>query len=191
MMAPAAATQPLAFWAKIAVDLPYGEELLALYQPYTFSSDSQQQESLWRDFVATLEKAVPSIGCPGFDEKWKTFAGFRESAVLFIVLLKFMKSLDAWTMRQESHRLQAWLQLSRAVSPEDEEEEAGDEYHVYIAADVEEHFEFLTRLAATAIHSSFLRIHGLRDHEVNAAVSRNRLFYEYFGPSVSIVIAGA
>ena len=100
---------------------------------------------------------------------------------VFVHRLKQIKNLDAWTVRQGPQRqLQAWLQVVRV---EDE-----DFFHVYIAADLENDFEFITRAVSSAIHHSFLRIHGVRDHECSPLVFNNQTFHNYFGPSVSIVV---
>ena len=118
---------------------------------------------------------VPSVTALDFDPQWLDFIGRYEFCGVFVHLLKQTKNLDPWTMRQGPQRqLQAWLQVVRV--------EDHDFFHVYFAADLENDVEFIKKAVSSAIHRSFLRIHGVRDHECSPAVFNNQIFDNYLGP---------
>jgi hypothetical protein len=54
-------------------------------------------------------------------------------------------------------------------------------YEVYMAADKEDDFEFLTRMAFASLHNSFIRITGV--HDCCWLVRNNSTFREFVAPA--------
>ena len=164
------------------MDLPHHWELQA--SPITqlpMMIQSEDSARSWAAYCTKLCEIVPSPGALEFDPQWHDFMQRYECCCVFVHLLKQTKNLDDWTMRQGPQRqLQAWLQVARV---EDE-----DLFHVYYAADLENDFEFITKAVSSAIHRSFLRLHGVRDHECSPLVFHNQTFYNYCGPETSITV---
>jgi len=172
--------QPPVFWARIAVDVPNQWELQT--SPITqlpMMIHGEDSARSWAAYCLKYVEMVPSPEALDFDPQWHEFIQSFECCGVFVNLLKQTKNSDGWTMRQgPQRRLQAWLKVVRV---EDE-----DCFHVYYAADLQNDFEFITKAVSSAIHRSFLRIHGVRDHECSPLVFHNQTFYNYFGPESSI-----
>ena len=167
--------QPPAYWAKIAAEFPDDRDLeMSHIWPLPKLVKTEDSARIWHENVKMLRELIPDRGSPDFDQKWFDFNGHHELSTVFVRRLKHIKNLDAWTMRQGPQRqLQAWLKVESVVDE--------DEMHVYMAADMENDFEFIVENVNSAIQHSFLRIHGVRDHECSPLAFHNQTFNDLWG----------